>query len=797
MTSAEFEKTVRGDEQVEKLWKAFEVFDQDGNATISAKELGQVMRSLGQSPTDTELADTIEEADVDSSGTIDFEELKAVMVSEQGDRKSDLELAFSMFDENGNGQITASEMRSVMSFGLTDEELDEMVKEVDHDGDGSIDFQEFCKLMPDESETTANSNSTAAATNSTVAVRKSTAPNTTSSTPEQASPDRDSELARLKELLAKHPNSEQRGGTSRREMQIGMFRLLQGAAYRCFRESFCANHHTHLRVRNLPYTIADFVQFVKAAIALYKQLGVVEEACYPVLDAVVESITDEYTRLQERIKNWKTVEKTLEMLAEEKAMLEARGKSATVKQKFAAGVEMAIALKKKRFSLRDIASGVLAMNELNELRNMEIDAELAPPPAKSEGDPHEYLKKWNRIILSNASEEVDGAMMPVAYWYEEFMPSLLAAFSVSTKADIQSNTVPDAAALDKWYLATKKAGEFDRYGIDVAEGFPNCTPKQKLMLKQAWCLTHHYLNGVQKRRERLEVGRESGALSQYVAFIDVYIGRSDVKNAQMRVSFPYYLGPAVWRFFHTTAEIVCTKTDVQQKALVAVFKDFFQMLASMYPCPYCRHHLNMYVLQNKEVEMYPVEYLLLGRDLHLTNFEVSLDAKLSTVVDGPSLRLFLWKLHNTVSSSIERSEEWYHKDEQAFYTTRYWPSFDSELERAKALGHNSISTDCIYRLYNILKPASRLAGVRTTLQKLLEKGDEEGIKEACLIAQDYIKDLEEAVIGGQFLQESYRFDPNLVDKTPHFTPEEEELARSGVFTDVTLISAGASATPQP
>ncbi len=798
MTSAEFEKTALTQEQVEKLWKAFKVFDRDGNATICAEELRQVMRSWGHSPTDSELLDTIEEADVDLSGTIDFEELKTLMVSEQGDRNSRLKLAFSVFDQNGSGQITASEMSHVMSkFGLTDEELHEMVKEVDCDGDGSIDFQEFYKLMPVESETTtdyknssipltsslkttANSNSTAA-TNPTVAVTKSTAPNSTESTPQQASADMDSQVARLKELLAKHPTSDQRRGTSRLQMQIGLFRLLQGAAYRCFRKSLCANHQTHLCVKDLPYTIADFVQFVKTAIELYKQLGVVEEACYPVLDAVVKSIADEYTRLQERIKNWKTVEKTLEMLAEEKAILEARGKCATLKQKFAAGVELAIALKNKRFSLRDITCGVLAINELNQLRNMELNAELAPPSAKSEGDPHEYLKKWNRIILSHVSEEVDGAMMPVAYWYEDFMPKLLAAFSVSTKADIQSNTVPDPVALDKWYESTKKAEEFDHYGIDVAEGFPNCTPKQKLMLKQAWCLTHHYLNGVQKRRERLEGGRESGTLSQYVAFIDVYVGRSDVKNAQMRVSFPYYLGPAVWRFFHTTAEIVCTKTPEQQKALVAVFKDFFQLFATMYPCPYCRHHLNMYVVQNKEVEMYPVEYLLLGRELHLNHFEVSLDAKLSTVVDGLSLRLFLWKLHNTVSSSIERSEEWYHKDEKAFYTTRYWPSLDSELARAKALGHISISIGCIYRLHRILRPTSRLAGVRTTLQKLLEKGDEEGIKEACLVAQDYIKDLEEAVISSQFLQETYHFEPELVDKSPHFTPEEEEFARSGVF----------------
>jgi Ca2+-binding EF-hand superfamily protein len=778
-------------EEVAKLWEAFQMFDEDGNSTVSAEELGQVMRSLGQNPSDTELRDMIKEVDVDLSGSIDFEEFKALMVSQQGDRKSRLALAFSVFDENGSGQITADEMRAVMSqFGLTDQELDEIIKEVDHDGDASIDFEEFCKLVPEKSETAIGytdspiplvtpktTDSPVTASNDEVAITEDTA--------QTAATEIEPEIERLKEQLAQHPQSEQKRGTSRLQMQIGLFRLIQGAAYRCFRESFSANHETHLRVRNLPYRITDFVQFVKRAIALYKGLGVVESACHPLLDAVVESLTDEYARLEERIKNWKTIEKTTEMLAEEKAMVEARRKSANVKDKFAAGVEFAITLKKKHFSLRDIAEGVLAINELNRLRKMELNQEMAPPPAKSEEHPKEYLKKWNRVILSQASEEVDGAMMPVSYWYEDFMPKLLAAFSVSTAADIQSNTVPDEAALDKWYETTKASGEFSVYGADVAENFPKCTPKQKLMLKQSWRLTLHYLNGVQKRRERQEFGRESGALSQYVAFIDIYVDRSDVKDSQMRVSFPYYIGPGVWRFFHTSAEIISTKTDVQQKALVAAFKDFFQLFATMYPCPYCRHHLNMYVVQNKEVEMYPMEYLLLGRDAELTNFEVSMEAKLSTVVDGSSLRLFFWKLHNTVSSSIARSEEWYHKDEKAFYTTRYWPSLDTELARAKALKHISIASDRIYRLYGMLKPASRLAGARTTLQKLLQKGDWEGIKEACVVAQDYINDLESAVESGQFLQETYCFDPNLVDKTPYFTPEEEEFSRSGVFVELT------------
>jgi len=793
----ELEKTMIDEQEIEKLWQAFKALDADGNGAISTEELGEVMRSLGQNPTETGLRDLIKEIDVDLSGTIDFEEFKTLMVAKVGDRQSRLKLAFSAFDEDGSGEITAVELRTVMSqFGLTDAELKEMLQEVDHDGDASIDFNEFCQLVPEESEsqtgykdspisvdsslkTVATSNETAATSNNPTVVA------TTQPTPQEATNAMTPELAQLREQLTQNPQSpsQKKSGTSRLQMQIGLFRLLQGAAYRSFRESFSANHETHLRVKNLPYRITDFVEFVKQAIALYKGLGVVSEACYPVLDAVVESVTDEYARLKERIENWKTVAKTPEMLAEQKAILEARSKFANVKEKFAAGVEFAITMKKKSLSLGDIVEGVLAINELNRLRKMELNQEMAPPPAKSEGNPRDYLNKWNRVILSQATEEVDGAMMPVAYWYEDFMPKLLAAFSVSTAADIQSNTVPDEAALNEWYECTQKSGEFNRYGADVAKHFPHCAPKEKLILKQAWRLTHHYINGVQKRRERLEFGRESGAVSQYVAFIDVYLDLTEVKDSQMRVSFPYYIGPAVWRFFHTTAEIVCTKSPEQQKALVAIFKDFFQLFATMYPCPYCRHHLNMYVVQNKEVDMYPVEYLVLGRDPNLTDFEVSLEAKLSTVVDGPSLRLFFWKLHNTVSSSIARSEEWYHKDDKAFYTTRFWPSLDSELARANALKYTSIETARIYNIYGMLKPLARLTGVKTELPKLLEKGDENSLKEACIVAQNHIKDLEEAVIRGQFLQETYYFEPELLDKAPLFTPEEEEFARTGMFVE--------------
>jgi calmodulin len=46
---------------------------------ITTKELGTVMRSLGQNPTEAELQDMISEVDADQNGTIDFPEFLNLM----------------------------------------------------------------------------------------------------------------------------------------------------------------------------------------------------------------------------------------------------------------------------------------------------------------------------------------------------------------------------------------------------------------------------------------------------------------------------------------------------------------------------------------------------------------------------------------------------------------------------------------------------------------------------------------------------------------------------------------------
>ena len=89
-------------EQIAKFKKAFSLFDKDGDGTITTKELGTVMRSLGQNPTEAELQDMINEVDQDGSGLIDFPEFLTLMSRKMHEDAEKMRDEFRVFDKDGN-----------------------------------------------------------------------------------------------------------------------------------------------------------------------------------------------------------------------------------------------------------------------------------------------------------------------------------------------------------------------------------------------------------------------------------------------------------------------------------------------------------------------------------------------------------------------------------------------------------------------------------------------------------------------------------------------------------------------
>lgn len=97
-------------------------------------------------------------ADADGSGEIDYSEwVVATMDKRKLLTNEKLEVAFNLFDKDGGGSISANEIKEVLGVGKSiDEKVwNEIIKEVDANGDGEISFLEFKimmqKLLTDES----------------------------------------------------------------------------------------------------------------------------------------------------------------------------------------------------------------------------------------------------------------------------------------------------------------------------------------------------------------------------------------------------------------------------------------------------------------------------------------------------------------------------------------------------------------------------------------------------------------------------------------------------------------------
>ncbi|KNZ45113.1 hypothetical protein VP01_848g4 [Puccinia sorghi] len=130
--------------------EAFALFDKKGTGTISRESLGDLLRALGQNPTQAEVAELAASAPRD----IDFATFSAILNRPGGfspaGTAEDFIRGFRVFDKEGNGYIGAGELRYVLtSLGekLSDEEVDELMKGVQIGSDGNIDYEKFVRSI--------------------------------------------------------------------------------------------------------------------------------------------------------------------------------------------------------------------------------------------------------------------------------------------------------------------------------------------------------------------------------------------------------------------------------------------------------------------------------------------------------------------------------------------------------------------------------------------------------------------------------------------------------------------------
>ncbi|KAJ4868539.1 Calcium-dependent protein kinase 5 [Raphanus sativus] len=137
------------EEEIAGLREMFQAMDTDNSGAITFDELKAGLRKYGSTLKDTEIHDLMEAADVDNSGTIDYSEFIAATIHlNKLEREEHLVAAFRYFDKDGSGYITIDELQQAcVDHSMTDVFLEDIIKEVDQNNDGQIDYGEFVEMM--------------------------------------------------------------------------------------------------------------------------------------------------------------------------------------------------------------------------------------------------------------------------------------------------------------------------------------------------------------------------------------------------------------------------------------------------------------------------------------------------------------------------------------------------------------------------------------------------------------------------------------------------------------------------
>ena len=134
--------------------KLFNQIDINGDGKINKKEFLNGLKSKINSNTlEKDVEQIFKNIDMDNNGYIEYEEfVRAAVSKEHFVNENVLRFAFRYFDKDDSGEITFDEIESVFKESVTDKAnvhkaLEQIIKEVDTNGDGIISFNEFADIM--------------------------------------------------------------------------------------------------------------------------------------------------------------------------------------------------------------------------------------------------------------------------------------------------------------------------------------------------------------------------------------------------------------------------------------------------------------------------------------------------------------------------------------------------------------------------------------------------------------------------------------------------------------------------
>jgi len=142
------------EEKANQFKEAFVIFDKEKTGLVNQQTLGVILRSLGLCPSNADVESMFKEFCPGGEGLDVDGVLKAAAMTiaqpAQTVPVEELRAAFNAFDKDSSGKLSAAEIRNmILNMGerIDEDELDELMLEVDKNGDGTVDYSEFANMV--------------------------------------------------------------------------------------------------------------------------------------------------------------------------------------------------------------------------------------------------------------------------------------------------------------------------------------------------------------------------------------------------------------------------------------------------------------------------------------------------------------------------------------------------------------------------------------------------------------------------------------------------------------------------
>ena len=140
-------------EDVKQIKEAFDLFDADKSGHVDTTELKEALQNIGLPSESQTLKTIMDTLDADKSGEVDFDEFINLLSAKAavGDTREDLRKVFELFTGGKSKKIDFKILKQIgeelSDLGMTEQEMSEMIKRADTNGDGGVDFEEFYNIM--------------------------------------------------------------------------------------------------------------------------------------------------------------------------------------------------------------------------------------------------------------------------------------------------------------------------------------------------------------------------------------------------------------------------------------------------------------------------------------------------------------------------------------------------------------------------------------------------------------------------------------------------------------------------